>query len=350
MSIWLRTLLITLIVFGCSPEQEKNVEFGDLNIFLKTDTNIDSVFVSNFGQDKLFQLLPYSDTLLINSKNPINDLYNIYFFSGGKRRMNQFWLNGKNVIIQGRVNGNLQLEIDTVIASDLYYKSVDFRKQYREFNNKKDSAIINSFLLKSFQQHIDDPFSLEIASTFLKKNISNKRELRKLYELQVKQDTSILNHILSPFREIEKILLEMKVDFSKFEVYDFNDKATKINLQKGKRYLIDFWFVGCPPCVEDHKLISGNLELLKSRNIEVVGISIDKDREKWQKYLVTNEYNWTNYREVDDPEKAASKDLLIGVFPTYLMIDEKGEIVNRDFSVKEVLSYWSIQQEDKSKR
>jgi hypothetical protein len=78
--------LITLIVFvtllSCVPDKRKDIELPDLILLLKTETKIDSVFVSNIAQDELFRFLPYSDTLYIKSENTFNDLYNINFFSG----------------------------------------------------------------------------------------------------------------------------------------------------------------------------------------------------------------------------------------------------------------------------
>lgn len=345
MQNWTLILLTVLAIsISCTSEKQEKIELADINLFLETDAEIDSVFVSNIAQDKLFQFIPYSDTILVDSDDTINDLYNINFFSGDTRKMNQFWLNGKNIIIKGKVNDKLQLEIDTVIGSDLYYKSVDFRNKRKKLteNGKQDAALINSFLLKSFEQNIDNPFSIEIANNYFMRNVGDKNELRKLYALQVEQDSAIANHFLSSYRKIEKILLESKIDLSEFQFYDTKDKLISINLTKDKKYIIDFWFVGCPPCVQDHKLMAEQMGRLKNNNVEVIGISIDQNQEKWKTYLKAQKYNWTNVREINDDGKSASKNMLIDIFPTYVLIDENGNVLYRTFSFTDILKHLNI--------
>lgn len=345
MQNWTLILLTVLAIsIGCTSEKQEKIELADINLFLETDAEIDSVFVSNIAQDKLFQFIPYSDTILVDSDDTINDLYNINFFSGDTRKMNQFWLNGKNIIIKGKVNDKLQLQIDTVIGSDLYYKSVDFRNKRKKLteNGKQDAALINSFLLKSFEQNIANPFSIEIANNYFMRNVGDKNELKKLYALQVEQDSAITNHFLSPYGKIEKILLESKIDLSEFQFYDTKDKLININLTKDKKYIIDFWFVGCPPCVQDHKLMAEQMGRLKNNNVEVIGISIDQNQEKWKAYLKAQKYNWTNVREINDDGKRASKNMLIDIFPTYVLIDENGNVLYRTFSFTDILKHLNI--------
>lgn len=345
MQNWTLIILTVLgITISCTSEKQKKIELADINLFLETDAEIDSVFVSNIAQDKLFQFIPYSDTILVDSDDTINDLYNINFFSRDTRRMNQFWLNGKNIIIKGKVNDKLQLEIDTVIGSDLYYKSVNFRNKRKKLteNGKQDTALINSFLLNSFEQNIDNPFSIEIANNYFMRNVSDTNELRKIYDLQVKQDLTIANHFLNPYSKIEKILLESKIDLSEFQFYNTKDKLIKIHLTKDKKHIIDFWFVGCAPCVQDHKLMAEQMDFLKNNNVEVIGISIDQNQEKWKNYLKTQKYNWTNVREINDYEKRASTNMLIGIFPTYMLIDKNGNVLYRTFSFTDILKHLDI--------
>ena len=345
MKNWTFVILTVLVITsGCTSEKQNKTELADLNLFLETEAEIDSVFISNITQDKLFQFVRYTDTILVDSDKTINDLYNINFFSGDMRRMNQFWLNGKNLIIKGKVNNNLQLEIDTVIGSDLYYKAINFRKKYKELlqNNKEDTPVVNSFLLNSFKENNDNPFSIEIANNYFMRNVSDKENLRKIYELQINQDSTISNHLLNPYKKIEKILLESKVDLLQFHFYDTNDELTKLNLTKDKKYLIDFWFVGCAPCVQDHKIMLKEMDVLINNNVEIIGISTDQSQEVWKNYLLKNKYNWTNVREIDDYEKSAAKNMLISIFPTYILTDKNGNILYRTFSFTDIMKYLNM--------
>src|SRR6186713_905107 len=99
--------------------------FGQLTLELKGSAPADSIFFSNITQDNEFQFIRYADVLDIRLNGPLNDMYNLTFYSGVEKKMNQLWLNGDQVVLKGKFTGKI-LDIDTVIGSDLYYKSINF--------------------------------------------------------------------------------------------------------------------------------------------------------------------------------------------------------------------------------
>ncbi len=300
---------------------------------------VDSIFFSNITQDNEFQFIPYSQSININLNGPLNDLYNFTFYGKTGKRMTTLWLNGTNVIVRGKFNGK-KLEVDTVVGSELYYKSLDFRKRYNRITeNKADSATINAFLLEEINRNINNVFSIEIAQNFFSQNISRKEELKKAYMLLVSQDVSIRDHLLNPYRKIENILTRNRIDFPKFEFYTPAGKLEPLILTPGKRYLIDMWFIGCAPCIEQHKEIARKLELLKQQNIEVIGISIDQNQEQWAGWLNKKNYPWKNVREVDDYKKKLRTDMLIEAYPTYFLLDDTGKILYRSNAFDQILNH-----------
>lgn len=342
----MRNIVIILIlittIFGCKTDkQQEKIDLSDLNLYLETDVEIDSVLVANFTQDREYQFMPYSDTLNITFNYSINDYYFIKFFTKKGAMMYPLWLNGENVIIKGKIMNNLK--IDTVIGSDLYYKSINYRKKYKELNeNPSDSATINNFLLDMFSQNIDNPFSTEIASNFFHRNISNKNELKIIYSILSNQEDTLKNNLLSPYKEIENILTVDTIDLTRFQFYDIEKNITTIKPEKGKIILLDFWFMECAPCIKDHQLIANKLELFKDNNIELIGISIDRNHEEWKDFLKEKKYSWLNLREVDVPEKSLRTNMLISVFPTYLLIDDEGNILYRTNSFSEIEKHLDI--------
>ncbi len=331
-------ILLTLLffVFGCDngKEQEK-IELTDLNLYLKTDREVDSVFVSNITQDREFQFIPYFDTLNIKFNDSINDLYNVTFYINDKKMMNQLWLNGKNIIIKGEITTSL--EIDTIIGSDLYYNSIDFRKRYKEMiEDKSDSATINDFLLSELKKNIDNPYSIEIANNFFYRNISKKDELKKIYILQSNQIDEIKNHLINSYKKIENILTVDMVDLTNFQFYDTNNEIVSFELEEDKQYLIDFWFMACAPCIKDHRIMVSKQELLMANNVQLIGISTDRDQLKWSEYIKEKNYFWHNIREIDEYQERLTTDMLITTFPTYLLLDGAGNILYRTNSFSAV--------------
>ena len=328
------TLAIFIVLHTCC--------FGQLTLELKGSALADSIFFSNITQDNEFQFIRYSDVLDIRLNGPLNDLYNLTFYSGVEKKMNQLWLNGDRVVLKGKFTGKI-LDIDTVIGSDLYYKSINFRKRFEYLLTQlADSITVNSFLLEGVKDNLDNPYSIEIARNFFMRNLSRKPELRKLRNLLESQDTSIRDHLFNPYLKIENILTRNKIELAKFRFYTPEGKLEPLILSIGKRYLIDMWFVGCAPCIEQHKEMASQLPVLKNNNIEVIGISVDQDQDQWKNFLKRKKYNWLNVRETDNHEQRLRTDMLIESFPTYFLIDSDGVILHRTNSFKEMTTYLKL--------
>lgn len=320
-------LIIISLIFGCKTEPKQNkTDLADLNLIVKTDRKIDSVWVSNIGQTESF-FLPFKDTIKIDFKEKLNDLYNIAFYTKNGRFSNQLWLNGNNVILIGKLNK--KLEIDTVLNSDLYYTSINFSKNYKQLiENKSDSTTIDDFLLKTVKNNSTNPYSFNASNPFIYRNQNNKNKIRKLFDLLENQNDTLKNHFISIHSKIENILKVSSINISNYKFDDIENQLSSIELQKSKTYLLDFWFINCPPCIRDHKLISKKLDFLNKENIELIGISTDKKYSDWKNYLTNHNYNWKNYREIDSL-KRITKDMAIWSFPTYLLLSGEGEIKAR---------------------
>jgi len=335
----LHIIILSSLLIGCNfSKQEKSL--ADLNLYFDTDIKIDSILVTNITQDREFHFFKYTNAIHVDLNDSINDLYAISFFAGTDHRMVQLWLNGKNLIIKGTISDKIKIQIDTVIGSDLYYRSLNFRQKHKDLlAGESDSSAINNFLITELRKEINSPFSIEIANIFVSRNISNTDELRKLFAILSTQNDLIKKHLINPYQKIETILSVNKIDFSKYRFYDRDKMLTSIKLSGDKKYLIDFWFIGCAPCIQDHKSIIKKLDSLDSKNVEVIGISIDNSQEKWRNYLNENQYPWKNYREVDEHENRMRAKMMINVFPTYLLLDSKGVILYRSNAFSDIEKY-----------
>lgn len=335
-------LPLVILLSGCKSDRHSTNRStnkpADINFYLQTDVKIDSVLFANFTQDREFQFMPYSDTLNITLNDSINDNYFIKFYKGDDAIMYPMHLDGENLVIKGKITD--KFKPDTVIGSKLYYRSLDFRIKYKglvESGANADS--INNFLFSNLQQNISSPLSIEISAQLYHKNISNKAVLKKLYDLLADQPEAIKKNLNNPYKGIEKVLTVNKIALQDFQFYNTGDKLTTINPAKGKKYLLDFWFIECAPCLEDHKLLAGKRELLNNNKVELIGISIDQDQAEWKNFILQKKYYWQNLREVDEPAKTLRTNLLITAFPTYLLIDGEGNILQRSNSFAEIEKY-----------
>lgn len=340
----LAVVLLTILFFGCKSEiKQNNINLADFNLILKTNEDIDSVLVMDIGQNREYHKVVFEDTIKINFNDSINDLYNIWFLKDGKMisspTSNQVWLNGKNIIIVGSIEK--KLVVDTIIGSDLNYKSRKDRESLGELLEKKsDANTVNDFLLKSIEENFDNPYSLTQAKDFVLRNQDNKTNLKNLQKILLQQNELIKNHgYFSIYEELDKkISTSNKINLNDYEFYNLNNESVGFEFDKNQKYILDFWFVNCPPCVRDHKEISKKLDLFKKNKIELVGISIDETHTAWANYIDSNNYNWLNFREINN-SKTISEDFAISSYPTYILIENGGEIKTTFISFKDLEDY-----------
>lgn len=139
--LWI--IMLSSLLIGCNFNKEEK-PLADLNLYFDSDIKIDSILVTNITQDREFHFIRYSNTINVDLNDSINDLYAISFYTANDHRMVQLWLNGENVIITGKVSDKIKIQIDTVIGSDLYYKSLRFRQKLKDsLTEEPDSSCTN---------------------------------------------------------------------------------------------------------------------------------------------------------------------------------------------------------------
>ncbi len=68
----------------------------------------------------------------------------------------------------------------------------------------------------------------------------------------------------------------------------------EIDLEKmrGKVVLIDFWATWCPPCVAEMPHLKAVYQKYHPRGLEIVGLSLDRDRKALEKYVAKEKVPW----------------------------------------------------------
>ena len=96
---------------------------------------------------------------------------------------------------------------------------------------------------------------------------------------------------------------------------------------KGKTVLLDFWTTWCPPCQSDASSIEKLNQKYGTKNLAIVGVSVDEDRDTVEKYLKKHPHS---YPVVLSSENRLPPPYQIGVFPTYLIISPEGTLVTAE--------------------
>ncbi len=131
---------------------------------------------------------------------------------------------------------------------------------------------------------------------------------------------------------MRKLLLLLSIttalfSYEKGELLDENIRKS-MGLQNDKIYIVDFFASWCSSCKKEIPLISKVNEKLDKTKVEIIGVDVDKDSEKGQKFqagLIAEKS--LNFRVINDSENSIVKAFNPKAMPAIFYIKE-GKVVD----------------------
>lgn len=122
--------------------------------------------------------------------------------------------------------------------------------------------------------------------------------------------------------------------FPSFDCQNKNEESFSSQIfYKNKFTLVDFWFSKCGPCLVQFSRMRDLYKQYSDSGFEIIGISVDqiRDKKEWEDVIVKEKLVWKQYWDKDGTE---SRRFSINAFPTNLLIDNTGKIIDKNISME----------------
>jgi len=143
----------------------------------------------------------------------------------------------------------------------------------------------------------------------------------------------ILSLLLSSFHEVRSLQSQgalatdrYGMQAPEFRARSIDGKEYRLSSFRGRYILLDFWAVSCPPCRDAMPTLEAIHREYKDRGLLIIGIDVGEERQKVKTFLQKTP---APYPTLLDTASDVAKLFNVNSFPTFLLIDPDGKIVDK---------------------
>lgn len=215
------------------------------------------------------------------------------------------------------------------------------KSQQEKYNNNNIAILSNIKNLVSNQNMINAIATNVISNYF---TLGADQYVDEVYELfegicTDEKDRKEIKEKYSSFSKLEKGNMAPDAPLTTLD-----NETVMLSEHRGKVLYIDLWATWCGPCLKESPYFDKLSEEYKGSNIEFVSVSLDKDQEAWKRFLKKHPSDLKHYIGVGGLKSEIAKKYGIVGIPRFMLIDEKGKIIDANAprpssnEIKEILN------------
>ena len=209
-------------------------------------------------------------------------------------------------------------------------KEADYAPELKEFD---------ALLARHKEEKTDEVAKILATKTMIYFQIFEDFPKSRELALQIKKEFPATFQGKSVDEFITQIDLQASVavgaSLQDFQVQDLTGKPLSLSAYKGKVVLVDFWATWCVPCLAELPNVKQAYEEYHAKGLEIIGISLDEDRDTLTGFLKTNNVPWPQYFDGKKWTNELATKYAVNAIPATFLLDREGKIVAKNDTLRE---------------
>jgi len=131
----------------------------------------------------------------------------------------------------------------------------------------------------------------------------------------------------SPFAPIDILKELLGCDAPDFNVKTIEGEEISFKSLRDKVIVINFWFIGCKPCVEEMPRLNDIVDLYKDKNVVFLSFARDIEEDIQKKFLPKRTFKYKIIPEAHD----VINRYCVQPYPTHFVIEKSGKVAYTAF-------------------
>lgn len=234
--------------------------------------------------------------------------------------LNKFWEKFgevRNKMIQLKQNG--EDEKASEIEAELEKIYEDSQQFSKDFVADNPASYISPYILRSV--------SYSMSGDELESSLENLDP--KLSE------SGYYTELAERAKVLKRVAIGKK--FVDFTQNDPDGNPVSLSSLVGENYLlVDFWAAWCGPCRAENPNVVEVYNKYKDKGFDVLGVSLDRDREDWLKAIEDDNLTWTHVSDLSYWNNPAAKAYGVNAIPSNILFDKDGIIIEKNIRGEEL--------------
>jgi thiol-disulfide isomerase/thioredoxin len=350
--------LITLVIASCTSQPAKDTSYS-INVNLK-GVEDGTIYLTQRKNGEWLKLDSADVSAAINFNGNI-DFPEMYYLSIKDKRGNiPVFVDAAKIIVDGHIDSVRQVKItgspaqdelaefseQTKVFDDQLQKIYkDYRVAYEEKNEelknqleKKMETLNEGKIDFTFEYVLEHNAS--VVSAFLALQNNYYFELDQLDSITSGFDPSIdQSTYVQELKARVEVLQSVAIGKPYIDFTMNNTEGVAVefsSLLSDKYILVDFWASWCGPCRRENPNVVAVFNDYKNKGFDVIGISLDKDKDKWLEAIESDKLTWSHVSDLKYWSNSAAKLYGVNSIPHSILLDKDGVIIAKNLRAEEL--------------